>query len=94
MIPNFKRTRRTIGNSNNTPIKAAVQMTVVKSRLISKTLPIPNETERDTKISICHFITIAPKANPKTNNTRENGIIRTIRLYSFLRRAGRKNERI
>ena len=63
-------------------------------RLISSTLPIPNADALVKKMSICHFITNAPKKNPVKKRTKEKGRIFVTVLNSFLFRAGFKNDTV
>jgi len=88
ITPKRSSTKRTIGNWNPTPINAEVRKTVERSPLISKMLPIPKDRERAKNISICHFMTIAPKKNPAAKRKTENGRSLDSRWYSFLSKAG------
>ena len=75
-------------------MRAEVIKTVVKSRLMSKMLPIPKAIDLDKKISICHFMIRAPKVNPIRNRVMEKGKNLTIRVYSFSLKAGFKKDKV
>lgn len=92
--PNFNKRKSMIGNWKLTPINTEVKITVLKSLLISKTLPIPKEIDLDKKISICHFIIKNPKEKPDMNKTKEKGKNPTRTLNSFFLKAGFKNDEI
>ena len=81
-----------MGNWKPTPISTDVKRTVVNRRLISKTLPMPNETDLARKISICHFIMIAPNAKPIEKRKKDNGRNSVIVFSSFLFNAGLRKE--
>lgn len=72
------------------PKNEDVKSTVLKRLLISKMFPIPRLYELCKKISICHFIIIAPKIKPIKNRISENGMYFVTNLNSLIFKAGFK----